>query len=506
MHTPGTPEPLGPASSTDPVLNLGPDNSPPPTQDGNGQSSASSAGAAPGPATAFRHPEPGWALPAPAPLSSPPSPDPLPAVLPPVAAPAQRERGLGSLLFSIVGLATVVLLTLYALPYVLVHWRTVEAHSEAETAYLKRQAELKAESEAAEHMLKDLDKRIGLVSLGFREAVRKVAPIVVNVANYRQAGDKTVKSGKKSTFLHDPDSNRDYLQISVGSGLIVKAGLVLTNYHVVKDAERLRVSFASGRSVSERSAAVAADPLTDLAVIRLSGKIAEGEGHAEFADSDKDVHAGDWALAIGSPLGLKQTVTQGVISAKGRLLHIPSGDFPTRPNDQFLIELLQTDAAINPGNSGGPLFDQLGRVVGINVAIASETGRNHGIGFAIPSNQARKIFEQLVEQGEVPRGFLGIALEELAEPKALALGLADAGGVHVAQVVPGQAAEKAGLLAGDVILRFRNRVFDKTQAVSQLRHWILETEPGSQVAMEIIRAGRHHTVNVQVGKRPAPGT
>src|SRR5439155_20385879 len=128
---------------------------------------------------------------------------------------------------------------------------------------------------------------------------------------------------------------------------------------------------------------------------------------AEFADSDKDVHVGDWALAIGSPLGLRQTVTQGVISAKGRVLGMLD-----------LVELLQTDAAINPGNSGGPLFDQYGRVVGINVAIASDNGGNQGIGFAIPSNTARRIAAQLLEEGEVQRGYLGIALDEVPPAQA----------------------------------------------------------------------------------------
>src|SRR5207253_2663490 len=152
-----------------------------------------------------------------------------------------------------------------------------------------------------------------------------------------------------------------------------------------------------------------------------------------FADSDKDVQVGDWALAIGSPLGLRQTVTQGVVSAKGRLLTMLD-----------LVELLQTDAAINPGNSGGPLFDQYGRIMGINVAIASDNGGNQGIGFAIPSNTAKKIFEQLRAQGEVPRGFLGIALMEVLGAKAKALGLGENGGVLITLVEPNPAAGKAG--------------------------------------------------------------
>lgn len=480
---PETPEPREPVSSTGPMPNPdGPALSAPrpPAQDGDVASSPELAAARLGPATSS--------------LLSPPA-----SLLPPP--PVPHGRGLGSVLFTLVGFVLVVLLSLYALPHVLAHWRSVEAESEAEAAYLRRQAELRAESEAADRLLAGMDRRLSLTSLGFREVVRKVTPIVVNVTNYRRHRDAKIKSRKPAHF-HDPDDGRDYLQAGVGSGLIVSPGMILTNHHVVKDAHRLRVSFASGRCVGVEPSAIVTDPLTDLAVIRLPGRHADQDGHAEFADSDRDVQAGDWALAVGSPLGLKQTVTQGVISAKGRLLHIPTGDFPSRRQDQFLIELLQTDAAINPGNSGGPLFDQLGRVVGINVAIASETGRNQGIGFAIPSNQARKIFEQLVQQGEISRGFLGVGLEELSEKKALALGLADTGGVHVAHVLPGQAGDKASLQTGDVILRYQNRTFDKAAAVSQLRQWVLETNPGTQVAIELIRAGKHRTLTIAIGKRP----
>jgi S1-C subfamily serine protease len=168
-----------------------------------------------------------------------------------------------------------------------------------------------------------------------------------------------------------------------------------------------------------------------------------------------------------------------------------------------LVELLQTDAAINPGNSGGPLFDQLGRVVGINVAIASETGGNQGIGFAIPSNTARRIFEQLVGQGEVIRGYLGAALEELDGAEAKTLGLVDQGGVRISQVLPQQAAANAGLRKGDVIVRFKNEPLDRQHALRQLRQWILQVDPEIELPVEIIRDGTHQAINVRMGKRPA---
>jgi S1-C subfamily serine protease len=335
-----------------------------------------------------------------------------------------------------------------------------------------------------------------LTSLGFREVVRKVAPVVVNVANYHSPGKiEGVLAGKRGV-LRDAENDKPYVQTGVGSGIIVKPGYVLTNHHVVKNAQRLRVTFASGQSVGEDPEAVAADPVTDLAVIRLTtsdrANIRDDLNvSADFADSDRDVQVGDWALAVGSPLGLRQTVTQGVISAKGRLLGMLD-----------LVELLQTDAAINPGNSGGPLFDQYGRVVGINVAIASDTGGNQGIGFAIPSNIAKKIFDQLVSQGEVVRGYLGVALEEITAKKAKELGLTESGGVEIMQVLPGQSADKAGIRAGDVIIRYRNEVLDHGQPMRKLRQMILDTAPETQVVLEIIRNGEHHTVNVQVGKRP----
>jgi S1-C subfamily serine protease len=389
----------------------------------------------------------------------------------------------------------VVLATLYAGPFLLAHWRNADAQAEADAAYLRRRAELRAEAEAADQRLQWLDKRVNLTSLGFREVVRKVTPIVVNVGNFRELKTGEHFAGKRVVHF-DSEKNRNYIQSGVGSGIIVKPGFVLTNHHVVRNAQRIRVTFASGQAVDEDAKAVSADPLSDLAVIRLShsensGLTSDMNVAADFADSDM-VQVGDWALAIGSPLGLRQTVTHGVISAKGRLLGMLD-----------LVELLQTDAAINPGNSGGPLFDQLGRVVGINVAIASETGGSQGIGFAIPSNTARKIFEQLIGQGEVVRGYLGVSLEELTGTELKTLGLVDQGGVRITQVLPQQAAAKAGLQAGDVIVRFHNHALDTQHALRQLRQWILQIDPETEVAVEIIRDGKHETIKVQMGKRPA---
>jgi len=388
------------------------------------------------------------------------------------------------------------MLVMYTAPYLIWHWRTVEAQSEAEATYLKRRAELKAEAENADERLQALDKRVHLTGLGFREIVRKVSPKVVNVSNFREPRKGDLAALGKRMLFYDADKDMKYVQIGVGSGIVIKPGYVLTNHHVVKQAQRLRVTLASGQSIGVDPEDVVADEITDLAVIRLPANLPpavreEANVTCEFADSDKDVHVGDWALAVGSPLGLRQTVTQGVISAKGRLLGMLD-----------LVELLQTDAAINPGNSGGPLFDQYGRVVGINVAIASDNGANQGIGFAIPSNVAKKIFQRLVDQGEVPRGYLGIALDELPSTQSKKLGLGDQGAALVVQVQPQMAAEKAGMQVGDVILSFNNEALSRFQPIRHLRQMIVDADPDTQVGIGILRGRQPQTLQVTIGKRP----
>jgi serine protease Do len=296
--------------------------------------------------------------------------------------------------------------------------------------------------------------------------------------------------------LYDPENDKKYVETGFGSGLIIKPGVILTNFHVVKGAERLHVSFASGQSVGVEMSAVSPDAITDLAVIRLpenmpAGAKEEAKNSAVFADSDKDVQVGDWALAVGSPLGLRQTVTHGVISAKGRLLGMLD-----------LVELLQTDAAINPGNSGGPLFDQHGRVVGINVAIVSDNGGNQGLGFAIPSNTAKKIAEHLLTSGFVPRGYLGIAMEELSGPQAKSLKIED-GGVIVKQVVKGESGDKGGLKVGDIILKVNKDALSRLQPIRHFRQLVVDLDPGSEVTLEVLRDDERRQIPVTVGKRPA---
>jgi serine protease Do len=395
------------------------------------------------------------------------------------------------------------LVVLYAAPGFLLRWRSAEAQADADAAYLKRQAELKAESEAADKRLAAIDSKVKLTSLGFRQVARKVLPSVVNVSNERAVAleDVPFLRGRRTLF-YDYTKNRAYEEIGVGSGILVQPGMVLTNNHVVKGAERLRITFANGdwvavtvdpRQQDFDSRTLAADGVTDLAVIRLPTEKIKHEFQvtATFADSDKDVRVGDWALAVGSPLGLEQTMTAGIISFKGRSL--------TRPD----VEVLQTDAAINPGNSGGPLFDQYGRVIGINVAIASRTGGNQGIGFAIPSNTAKDIFRQLAEHGKVVRGYIGVYLQLLPLSRLAELGLEDTGGVLIPRLPPGGPAQRAGLEPGDVVVRFNGKPVGASNSMNGLKKLVRNTKPGQRVDVEIVRDGQRLTKQLRVGRTPA---
>jgi S1-C subfamily serine protease len=394
-------------------------------------------------------------------------------------------------------LISLAILVVYAMPYLLMHWRIVEAQGEAEAVFQKRRAELRAEAEHADERLIQLDKKVQLTSLGFREVVRKVAPHVVNVASFDvlQKGDVIPANAH---ILYDPATDTRFKEMSAGSGIVIRPGVILTNHHVVREGKRFRVTFASGQHVGIGVEAVAADDITDLAILRMpadlpAGVKEEADNTATFADSDKDVQVGDWALAMGSPMGLRQTVSQGIISAKGRLLE-PTFD---------LVELLQTDAAINPGNSGGPLFDQHGRVVGINVAIVGDAhGHGQGIGFAIPSNTVKKIASELLEKGEVRRGYLGVALDEVPGPIARALNLEE-GAVMLRQVVADQPAAAAGLKPGDIVLKVNNETLSRQQSIRHFRQLIVDLEPESQARLEFLRGGEHRVADVTVGRRPA---
>jgi serine protease Do len=391
------------------------------------------------------------------------------------------------------GMLALGLLTLYIAPVLTVRWRVAADEAAADAAYLRRQAELRADSESANSRLEELDRRLHFVSLGFREVARKVAPVVVHIGN--EIEDKGDPDGPG---FFDFEGDRAYVERAEGSGILVEPGYVLTNRHVVNKAQRVRVTFASGRSLVASPDAISFDQPTDLAIIRLPeshrpSMKADYSVCAEFADSNRDVQVGDWVLAAGSPFGLRQSVTAGIISAKGRV-DVRILDF---------VELLQTDAAINPGNSGGPLFDLHGRVVGINVAIASDNGRSDGVGFAIPSNTVREVFEQLKEYGKVERGFLGVLMREIVDGAEDRLGIANTGGVLVQRVEANSPAAEAGFRNNDLIVRLNDEPVGTGNAVRRLRQHIARLRPGTDATVEVVRNGRPLKLEVTLGKRPA---
>jgi serine protease Do len=269
----------------------------------------------------------------------------------------------------------------------------------------------------------------------------------------------------------------------LGTGVIMNPkGYILTNHHVAGGATKVEVQLSDGRRFAAKL--VGTDPKTDLAVIRIESK--EPFPAVRFGDSDK-VEVGEWVVAIGHPRGLDQTVTQGIISAKHRRgITDPSS----------IQDFLQTDAAINPGNSGGPLLNLRGEVIGINAAIASESGGSEGIGFTIPSNIALFVSKALIEHGKVERGWLGVSVKELTPEEVRSLRLETARGAQIADVVPGSPAQKAGLMKNDVVVAFRGKPVDDPGA---LQNEVAQTPVGQETRMTIVRGGKRMEVSARMG-------
>lgn len=267
---------------------------------------------------------------------------------------------------------------------------------------------------------------------------------------------------------------------ALGSGFIVDAsGLVITNNHVVAGADRVTVQMADGKEYAGQ--VLGRDPKIDVAVVRI-----EGKGRftpIAWGDSDH-IRVGDSVFAVGSPFGLGNTVTAGIVSARGRT--IGAG-----PYDDFL----QVDAAINSGNSGGPLFDSRGRVVGVNTAIFSPSGGNVGIGFAIPARMARQVALQIAETGHVSRGRIGVALQDVTPDIAQSLGLSDTKGALIAEVEQGGPAAGAGLAAGDVVRRFGTTTIDNGRDLARA---VADARIGSSVPVQVIREGRAATLTLGI--------
>jgi serine protease Do len=270
---------------------------------------------------------------------------------------------------------------------------------------------------------------------------------------------------------------------ALGSGFILsKEGYVITNNHVVDGADEVIVKNSEGEEFTAE--VIGTDAKLDLALLKIEAK---GLRSVKLGDSDK-LRVGDWVVAIGNPFGLEQTVTAGIVSAKGRV--IGAG-----PYDNFI----QTDAAINPGNSGGPLFNAKGEVIGINTAIYSRSGGNNGIGFAIPINLAHSVFDELREHGRVQRARLGVMIRDIDKETMKALGLKNRHGALIPQVEAGSAADKAGIQAGDVIVRIDEH---QIKQAHDLPIRVANHKPGDRVKVEIIRDGKSMVIPVVVEAMP----
>ena len=274
----------------------------------------------------------------------------------------------------------------------------------------------------------------------------------------------------------------DNLVNSMGSGFIIDPkGIIVTNNHVVGDAISIQVHLQDGTLL--KAELVGHDPKTDIAVIRV--KPDHDLPAVNFGDSDK-ARIGQWAVAIGNPFGLGGSVSLGIVSARGR-------DINAGPYDDYF----QTDAAINKGNSGGPLFNLQGEVIGVNTAIFSPSGGSVGIGFSVPSNEAKSVAEQLVKFGETRRGWLGVKLQTLTPDVAEGLGMQKAHGALIADVTTGGPSEKAGVKAGDVIISFDGRAIDDSRI---LRRVVAQAEVGKEIEVKVLRDGKEQVLKVTLGR------
>ncbi len=317
--------------------------------------------------------------------------------------------------------------------------------------------------------------------------VEKTTPAVVNIATEGRVQLRTnplYNDPFFRRFFNLPDAPRERRTQGLGSGVIVdaKRGLVLTNNHVIADAQEITVKLTDGRNLAAE--VVGTDPETDIAVLKIE---ATNLTAIPLADSER-LRVGDFVVAIGNPFGIGQTVTSGIVSGLAR-----SGLGITGYED-----LIQTDASINPGNSGGALVNLNGELVGINTAIYSQSGGNIGIGFAIPINMASQVMEQLVEYGDVSRGFLGAQLQDLTPDLAAAFGLDDHAGAVLVEIVEGSPAEAAGLQAGDVVTALNDK---PVRNAADLRNRVGLMRVGEKVSLRVLRDGKDKMVAAKVGKR-----
>ncbi len=349
---------------------------------------------------------------------------------------------------------------------------------------------------AAPAVLKQLDD-------AFVQVAEKVKPAVVNISSSKK---ETVRSSEGAPdlepffkngpfkdffgqqepfkkFKKGPGGGREVHPQGMGSGVIISAdGLILTNAHVVKDADEIKVTISDKRSFNATVKGI--DVESDIAVVKIDAKDLP---IAHLGDSDK-LQVGEIVFAIGNPFGLNRTVTSGIVSATGRT-NVGIIDYE---------DFIQTDAAINPGNSGGPLVNIDGDVIGLNTAIATRSGGYQGIGFAIPSNSAKLIMDDLVQHGKVKRGLLGVNIQDMNESLAKSFGRGDAEGALVSQVIEGSPAEKAGIKAGDIILKYNNEV---VKGAANLKNIVGREKPGSSATLTIYRDKKTMQIPVKIAER-----
>ena len=325
----------------------------------------------------------------------------------------------------------------------------------------------------------------------FADQVERLSPAVVNISTTTIVNGgpnmdmPQVPPGSpfEDFFKNFGDNDRKRRASSLGSGFIIdEAGIVVTNFHVIENAEEITVTLSDETVFTAE--VLGQDQKTDIAVLKIDPGDTELTA-VPFGDSDS-LRVGDWVLAIGNPFGLGGTVTAGIVSARGR-------DIGNGPYDDFI----QTDASINRGNSGGPLFNVEGEVIGINTAIFSQTGGSVGIGFAISSNLAKRVTTQLAEYGTTRRGWLGVFIQEVTPDIAESLGLDEALGALVSTVNEASPAQAAGLEPGDVIVSFDGKAIEKMRDLPRI---VAETEIGATVVVELIRNGSRMTVDVTLGE------
>ncbi|RJQ17917.1 MAG: DegQ family serine endoprotease [Nitrospiraceae bacterium] len=327
-------------------------------------------------------------------------------------------------------------------------------------------------------------------STAFSEIVRAVSPVVVNIST-----SKIVERDSKpfSDLFDDQFSDffepyhkmpKKWKEQSLGSGVLVSPdGYILTNTHVVEKADEITVTLYDQQNYKGKI--IGSDPKTDIAVIKIPK---EDLPAIKWGDSDK-IQVGEFVLAFGNPYSLSNTVTMGIVSAVGRA-NVGIADYE---------DFIQTDAAINPGNSGGPLVNIKGELIGINTAIFSRTGGYQGIGFAVPSNMAKSVMTQLIKQGKVTRGWLGVTIQNFTPELAREFGLSKSSGALVTEILNGSPAEKAGLKRGDIIVEVDNK---EVKNVETLRNMIAQSRVGSRITLKVVREGKPLPLSVAITELP----